>query len=127
LRTTLTLLSILVAFMLFGILSAPKLALAGGGMADANRLIVRHRVSFIQPLPHSYQARIARIPGVRRSPIIRGSVALQGPQTSLAALVEPELFLATNPEISLPAPEKEAWLKTRTGAVIGRALATRFN
>src|SRR5207248_7244992 len=44
LRTILTLLSVLVAFVLFSLLSALKLALAGGVvMADANRLIVRHR------------------------------------------------------------------------------------
>ena len=65
LRTTLTLLSILVAFVLFALLSALKLALGGGvNMADANRLLVRHRVSFINLLPHSYQQRIARVPGV---------------------------------------------------------------
>ena len=73
LRTSLTLLSILVAFVLYSLLSALKLALGGGvNMADANRLVVRHRVSFIQPLPHSYQTRIATIPGVsaaeRKSP-----------------------------------------------------------
>ena len=60
LRTSLTLLSILVAFVLFSLLSALKLALTGGVlMADANRLIVRHRVSFIQPLPYAYMARMA--------------------------------------------------------------------
>ena len=65
LRTSLTLLSVLVAFVLFAILCALKMALAGGvNLADANRLIVRHRVSFIQPLPQSYKARIARVPGV---------------------------------------------------------------
>ena len=65
LRTSLTLLSVLVAFVLFSLLSGLKLALgAGVAMADANRLMVHHRVSFIQPLPHSYQTRIARIPGV---------------------------------------------------------------
>ena len=40
--------------------------------------------------------------------------------------VEPELFLAMNPEIALPEKEKEAWLKTRTGAIVGRTLAERF-
>src|ERR1041385_2743969 len=65
LRTSLTLLSVLVAFVLFGLLCALKVALtAGVNMADANRLIVRHRVSFIQMLPYSYQPRIARISGV---------------------------------------------------------------
>src|SRR5262245_12186704 len=65
LRTVLTLLSILVAFLLFGLLSALKLALTGGvNLADANRLVVFHRVSFIQLLPQSYMARIAHVPGV---------------------------------------------------------------
>ncbi len=129
LRASLTLLSILVAFVLFSLLSALKLALgAGVTMADANRLIVRHRVSFIQPLPHSYQPRIARIPGV--SAISHQSWfggIYQDPKNQFGTFpVEPELFLAMNPEIALPESEKAAWLKTRTGAVVGRTLAERF-
>src|SRR5256885_6627199 len=31
-----------------------------------------------------------------------------------------------NPEVALPEDQKQAWLKTRTGAIIGRTLATRF-
>ena len=65
LRTTLTLLSIVVAFVLFALLAALKLALVGGfELADANRLMVMHRVSFLQLLPQSYLARMASIPGV---------------------------------------------------------------
>jgi putative ABC transport system permease protein len=129
LRTSLTLLSILVAFVLFSLLSALKLALGGGvNMADANRLIVRHRVSFIQPLPHSYQTRLAQIPGV--SAISHQSWfggIYQDPKNQFGTFpVEPELFLAMNPEIALAEKEKEAWLKTRTGAVVGRSLAERY-
>src|SRR6058998_1089035 len=117
LRTSLTLLSILVAFVLFALLSALKLALGGGvSMADSNRLIVRHRVSFIQPLPHSYQTRLARIPGV--SAISHQSWfggIYQDPKNQFGTFpVEPELFLAMNPEITLPESEKAAWLKTRS-------------
>ncbi len=130
LRTSLTLLSILVAFVLFGILSALRLALAGGvSMADANRLIVRHRVSFIQPLPESYLARIARVPGVAlvSHQSWFGGI-YQDPKNQFGSFpVEPESFLAMNPEIRLPPEQKEAWLKTRTGAVVGRSLAERFN
>ena len=129
LRTSLTLLSILVAFVLFSLLSALKLALGGGvNMADANRLVVHHRVSFIQPLPHSYQSRIVRIPGV--SAISHQSWfggIYQDPKNQFGTFpVEPELFLVMNPEIALSEKEKEAWLKTRTGAVVGRTLAERF-
>src|SRR5688500_13134329 len=65
LRTVLTLLSAFIAFLLFGLLCALKEGLMGGvNIADADRLIVRHKVTLIQPLPESYEARIGRIPGV---------------------------------------------------------------
>ena len=65
LRTALTLLTILVAFVLFGLLCAIKQALVGGiELAGADRLIVRHKVSLIQLLPQPYKARIEKIPGV---------------------------------------------------------------
>ena len=129
LRTSLTLLSIMVAFVLFALLSALRLALLGGTvMADANRLVVRHRVSFIQPLPYSYMARIARVPGV--SGVSHSSWfggIYQDPKNQFGTFpVDPEAFLAMNPEVVLPASEKEAWLKTRTGAIVGRTLATRY-
>ena len=129
LRTSLTLLSILVAFVLFSLLSALKLALAGGVlMADANRLMVRHRVSFIQPLPHAYMGRMARIPGVSAiSHTTWFGGIYQDPKNQFGTFpVEPELFLPMNPEVILPESQKEAWLKTRTGAIVGRRLAERF-
>ena len=65
LRTSLTLLSIVVAFVLFGFLSAIQQALVGGvALAGADRLIVRDKVSIINLLPVSYEARMDRIPGV---------------------------------------------------------------
>ena len=129
LRAALTLLSIFVAFVLFSLLAALKLAFAGGALlADANRLIVRHRVSFIQPLPHAYMARIARVPGVSSvSHQTWFGGIYQDPKNQLGTFpVDPEAFLAMNPEVSLPEDQKQAWLKTRTGAIIGRTLATRF-
>ena len=128
LRTSLTLLSIMVAFVLFALLSALRLALVGGAvLADANRLVVRHKISFIQPLPFSYTARIARVPGV--SAVSHQSWfggIYQDPKNQFGTFpVDPEPFLAMNPEVALSAGEKEAWLKTRTGAIVGRTLATR--
>jgi len=40
--------------------------------------------------------------------------------------VEPEDYLAMYPEFLLPEEQNQAWLKTRTGAVVGRSTATRF-
>jgi putative ABC transport system permease protein len=65
LRTLLTLLSILVAFLLYGLLCTIKEAFTGGvALAGADRLIVRHKVSLIMTLPVTYGARMERIPGV---------------------------------------------------------------
>ncbi len=56
LRTLLTALSIVVAFVLFGYLAAIEHAFnAGVDVAGADRLIVRHKVSLTQLLPQSYQ------------------------------------------------------------------------
>ena len=41
--------------------------------------------------------------------------------------VDPEPFLAMYPEIVLPEDQKEAWLRKRTGAIVGRALVNRFD
>src|SRR6478672_1794907 len=67
LRTLLTLLSIFVAFLLYGILCTIKEAFSAGvTMAGADRLVVRHKVSLIMTLPVTYQQRIERIAGVDR-------------------------------------------------------------
>jgi putative ABC transport system permease protein len=39
---------------------------------------------------------------------------------------DPEAFLAMYPEYLLPEEQKQAWFKTRTGALVGKGLADRF-
>ncbi|HRZ99409.1 MAG TPA: ABC transporter permease [Candidatus Paceibacterota bacterium] len=129
-RTILTLLSILVAFLLFGYLSAIEEAFnAGVSMAGADRLIVRHRVTIVQTLPVSYQQRIAQIPGIEAvthatwfNGLYQDSARNFFPQMP----VVPEEFLKVYPEFILTEAEKNAWLKTRTGAIAGRQLAKKY-
>lgn len=129
LRTLLTLLSIVVAFLLFGLLCAIRQALVGGvELAGVDRLIVRHKVSIIQLLPESYQARIARIPGIDL--VVHqtwfGGVYQDPKNFFMQNPVVPEAFLAMRPEYILPPAQREAWLATRTGAIVGRKTADRF-
>ena len=130
LRTILTLFSIIVAFILFGFLSAIKQALAGGvAMAGQNRLVVRHKVSIIQSLPQSYKARMERIPGVAVATHESwfGGV-YQDPKNFFPQMaVVAEEFLDMYPENVLPPEERQAWLQTRTGAIVGRKTAERFH
>ena len=68
LRTTLTLLSLVVAFLLFGYLAAIKQAFTQGvEVAGVDRLIVRHKVSLIQLLPETYESRIETVDGVENA------------------------------------------------------------
>ena len=64
-RTIFTILSIAVAFLLFGVLMAIRTAFGMGvEIAGADRLMVIHRVSIIQPLPRNYGEKIRATPGV---------------------------------------------------------------
>ncbi len=131
LRTLLTVLSIVVAFVLFGLLSSIKQALTGGvTMEGVNRLIVQHKVSIIQLLPASYKGRIERLPGVALASHMTwfGGKFQQEPKYFfMQAPVQPEDHLAMFPEILLPADQKQRWLQTRTGAIVGRTTAEHFH
>jgi putative ABC transport system permease protein len=125
----LTVLSILVAFVLFGYLSAIGRGLNQEvSVEGANRLVVRHRVSLTQPQPLSYQARIARMAGVAL--VTHASWFGGNYQDSHAFFAQmpviPEEWLEIYPEFLLPQEQKRAWQQTRTGAVAGRKLAERF-
>ena len=129
LRTTLTLLSIFVAFLLFGFLCAISDAFTVGvKMADADRLIVRHKVSLIQTLPVSYGPRIAQIPGVQSVTHMTWFNGIyQDPKNMFPNFpVNVDTFFDLFPEFTIPAEQREHWFKTRNGALIGRALADRF-
>lgn len=129
LRTLLTLLSIFIAFVLFAFLGAIRTALAGGiSLAGQDRLVVRHKVSIIQLLPQAYQARMERIPGVDRAVFQTWFGGIyQDPKNFFPSMpVVPAEFLDMFPEIKLSAAERDAWLKTRTGAIVGRITADRF-
>ncbi len=130
LRTVLTVLSIVVAFVLFGILCSIRQALTGGITVEgANRLIVRHKVSIIQLLPVSYKARMQRIPGVAAvtHQTWFGGVFQREPKYFfMQNPVEPAEFLDMHPGILLAPEQREAFIKTRTGAIVGRTTAERL-
>jgi len=128
-RTTLTLLSIVVAFMLFGYLGAIRQAFNQGiDVAGLDRLIVRHKVSLIQLLPASYESQMEQIEGVDDAvhQTWFGGV-YQKPSNFFAQMpVNPEEFLEMYPEYLLSEEEFTDWLETRTGAIAGRKTADRF-
>ncbi|HEX7829557.1 MAG TPA: FtsX-like permease family protein [Thermoanaerobaculia bacterium] len=128
-RTILTILSTIVAFILFAYLGAIRNAFKfGTSVAGENRLVVRHRVTLIQPLPQSYEHRIEQIPGVDDAIQQAWFGGLyQDKQTSWGQIaVNASEFFQMYPEFKLPEDQKQAFIKTRTGAIVGRTTANRY-
>ncbi|MDY7092321.1 MAG: FtsX-like permease family protein [Acidobacteriota bacterium] len=128
-RTVLTVLGILVAFLLYGLLSAiDKGFNAGVDLAGNDRLVLQHRVSLIQPLPYSYGPRMEQVDGVVFATHASwfGGVYQEPKNFFPKIAVDPEPFLRMYPEYVLPEEQKKAWFATRTGAIAGKDLAERF-
>ncbi len=129
LRTGLTMLSIMVAFLLFGYLTAIRQAFdAGVEVAGADRLIVRHKVSLIQLLPQSYETKIENVEGVDNAVHATwfGGIYKE-PKNFFAQMpIVPEELFDMYPEYVISDEHKAAWLETRSGVLVGRGLMERF-
>ena len=128
-RTAFTLLTVFIAFLLFGLLAAVRSAFSQGAeVASLDRLITIHKISLIQPLPIKYGAVIASIPGVEKvshQNWFGGFYQEQKNQFAQFA-VDPEAFLDLHDEYVLTEEEKASWISNRTGAIVGRSTADRF-
>ena len=128
-RTVLTLLSVLVAFLLFGLLQAVQIAFeSGADSADAKRLLTTARYSIIEPLPMSYAPRIERVSGVVAVAYADWFGAKYQNESNAFAVfaVDPARYLDMYPEFEIAPAQREAFMKTRTGAVAGKRLMDRY-
>ena len=128
-RTVLTLLSVLTAFLLFGLLQAVQVAFeSGADTADARRLLTTARYSIIEPLPMAYQRRIESVPGVVGVAFADWFGARYQNESNAFPVfaVDPARYLDMYPEFTIAPAQREAFVKTRTGAVAGKRLADRF-
>ncbi len=128
-RTLFTLLSIVTAFLLFGMLDSVRVAFAtsGNSVAGANRLIVSSRLSITQSLPIRLEPQIRQIQGVRDVTYAMWFGGIYQDQKNFFPnfSVAPNYFdLMT--EFEIPKDQVEAFRNTRTGAVAGEALAKQF-
>ena len=128
-RTVFTLLSIFIAFLLFGILMTIRSSFASGvAIAGLDRLVLINKVTLIMPLPFSYQARLQAMPGVE---LVTHNTWFNGiyqdPANFFANIaVDPEPFLKISPEYTLPPEQVASWLADRQGVIVGKDLAARF-
>jgi len=128
-RTVLTLVSIIAAFLLFGLLDAVRTSFTQAGQSanGAARLQTGSRLSFIQTLPQSLQAQIARVDGVKAVTYANWfGGAYQDPHNQVFSFAVAPNYLDIYSEVVVSDAERKAFADTRSGALVGATLAKRF-
>ncbi len=129
LRTTLTILGIAIAVTAFGLLRTVYTAWhAGLDMAAPNRLIARHAVSFIFPLPYAYREKIQRIPGVDMVTYANWfqGVYIDKNQFFARMAVDPETYFEVYKEFVLEPSQYEDFKKERSACIVGETIAQQY-
>jgi putative ABC transport system permease protein len=127
-RTILTFLSIVTAFFLFGVLQGVNVGIKQAmKLTSTARLVVNSRVALYDPMPIANAARIAAVPGVEH---VAGFTVLAGTYqrpSNVQLVIGTDLaaFFAIENEVKIPAGELAAALRTRTGVIVGKALAAK--
>jgi putative ABC transport system permease protein len=129
LRTTLTVVGIIVAITAFGLLRTIVEAwYAGVNASSSARLVTRNAVSLVFSLPLTYAQRVRQVPGVASVGWGNwfGGVYISErnffPQFAISATE----YLGMYPEYILSPEEKKAFFADRSGAIAGRKLADEY-
>ena len=128
-RTVLTLLSLVAAFLLLGLLQAANSLFAGSSQRlAANLLISQARVSFTSPLPMRHLSQIEAVPGVEKVSWSQffGGIYKDEKNFFPQFAVDADRWISTFTECNLPAEQAAAWKQSRTAVIAGRQLADRF-
>ncbi len=129
-RTVFTLLSVLAAFLLFGLLDSVRSAFANAAssVAGVDRLVTVSKISFTMSLPKSLLSGIAALPGVAKVTYANWFGGIyQDPKNFFANEAVADNFFDLYPEWQLSQAERTAFRTTRTGAVVGESLAKKYN
>jgi putative ABC transport system permease protein len=129
-RTILTLLSIMIAFLLFGLLRSLAAAFdQGAEIAGEDRLVSINKISLIQPLPEAYLPKVQALTGVDKATSANWFGGYyQDPKNQFPQfpIIAEDYFEIYKEMITLPDEQMQAWKKNRIGVVIGKALVERF-
>jgi putative ABC transport system permease protein len=130
-RTFLTIASITVSMCLLGVMISVyhSLYLSDPTPEQALRLVTRNKISLTQPLPESYRNSIRQIPGVREvliSDWFGGTY--KDPKNFFSRFaVDSDKIFKVFKDLRIPDDQRIAFERDRTGCVIGRDIATKYN
>lgn len=127
-RTLLTLLSVVTAFFLFGMLDSVRVAFnSGGEVSGANRMVTASRLSITQMLPKSLDTQIKSIAGVKQASYAAWFGGIyQDPKNFFPNFSVGPGYMDLYPEFKLSPAERKAWEADRRGAIVGETLAKKF-
>ncbi len=127
-RTILTMLSVVVAFVLFGVLQGFNANINSLNDAASNRLWTMSRVGQTEAIPFANAAQIRGIPGVRHvADISFFGGYFQDSRNSISAYATTvREMAAVYPELNITPEQVKAMEATRIGALVGKPLADRL-
>ena len=129
LRTTLTVVGIVVAITAFGLLRTIVDAwYAGANASSSARLVTRSSVSLVFSLPLTYAEKIRQVEGVQSVSWANwfGGVYISERNFFPQFAVDAPSYLEMYPEFILSSEERKAFLTDRKGAIVGRKLALQY-
>ncbi|MHB8475204.1 MAG: ABC transporter permease [Steroidobacteraceae bacterium] len=130
-RTIFTLLSMVVAFLLFGVLETVDYAFAhpSGGATGADKLITTNKYSITLSLPFSDAQEIRAVPGVAEVTWISwfGAYYQESKNFVFALPVDTDSYFNLHKdEFIVSGVEMQAYRNTRSGALVNSALMKKF-
>ncbi|HSP86929.1 MAG TPA: ABC transporter permease [Ignavibacteriaceae bacterium] len=130
LRTALTIGGMAIAVIAFGLLRTVVTAwYVGVEGSQADRLITRHSVSFILPLPYSYLDKIKQVDGVKEVSFFNwfGGIYIDKNQFFARFAADANTVFDVYPEWVLTKEEKENFQKERNACILGADIAKQYN
>jgi putative ABC transport system permease protein len=126
-RTFLTLLSVVTAFLLFGMLDSVRVAFnTSANVAGTNRLITTSKLSITSSLPYRLQSQIESVPGVKKASYATWFGGIyQDPKNFFPNFAVGPGYMELYPEYVVPADQLKAFYATQNGAIVGQALADK--
>lgn len=128
-RTLLTIASVALALFLFASLRTVVTTLAAAAQfGSVRRLVSTNATGIVFPLPLSYANKLQATPGVEAVSWANWFGGRYGDNKRFFAqfAVDPASYLEMYPEISLPEEQKQAFIRERSSAIIGRRLVDVF-
>lgn len=128
-RSTLLILSISIAFLLFGALGAfYKVWTSGAAVSEENRLITVNRINFTVSMPYAYYGRIQQVDGVARVSHANwfGGYYREPSNFLQTFAIEPASYLDVYPELVMPPEQRARFIEDRNCLLAGRAIVDQW-